>query len=361
MRVLHAYKDVWPPVAGGIERHIDLLRRHQPAGVLVGARRLRGTAVRTPFGSERRAGELARVWSVPLAPTYPVHLARARADVVHLHAPNPIGEVSALLARPAAPMVVSVHADIVRQAAMLPVYRRVMRALLDRSAAVITGSAGIRDTSPLLEGHRDRARVIPYGIDTDFLAPGAADPAAVAALRRRYGTPLVVCVGRLVYYKGFDELAAALAPLDASLVVVGSGPQEPQVQALAAGQARVFATGHLDDAGVRAHLAAADVFALASTSRAESFGVATIEAQAMGLPAVITDTGSGTLETIDAGRTGLAVAPRDVGALRAALAELLGDEARRTTMGVAARERAVERFGAARMAADVSAVYAEVL
>ncbi|MEJ7891584.1 MAG: glycosyltransferase [Solirubrobacteraceae bacterium] len=361
MRVLHAYKDVWPPVAGGIERHVDLLRRHRPAGVLVGARARRGSVVLTPHGSERRVGELARVWSVPLAPAYPVHLARARADVIHLHSPNPIGELSALLARPAAPLVVSVHADIVRQAAALPAYCRLMRALLDRSAAVITGSEGIRESSPLLEGHRDRARVIPYGIDTDFLSPGAAGPQTVAALRRRYGAPLVICVGRLVYYKGFDELVAAVSDLDASLVIVGSGPLEAHVAALAAAHPRVFATGHLADDELRAHLAAADVFTLASTSRAESFGVATIEAQAMGLPAVVTDTGSGTLETIADGRTGLAVPARDVGALREAIADLLADDARRAAMAIAARDRAVERFGAGRMARDVAAVYEDAL
>ena len=62
---------------------------------------------------------------------------------------------------------------------------------------------------------------------------------------------------------------------------------------------------------MRRHLAAADLFVLPSTSRAESFGLATAEAQAMGMPAVVTDVGTGTTEAIAPGETGVAVPPRN--------------------------------------------------
>ncbi len=57
--------------------------------------------------------------------------------------------------------------------------------------------------------------------------------------------------------------------------------------------------GRVGDEEHRTFLAAADCFVLPSANRAESFGIATVEAQAMGLPAVVTEVGTGTTEVIE--------------------------------------------------------------
>ncbi len=122
----------------------------------------------------------------------------------------------------------------------------------------------------------------------------------------------------------------------------------------------VHLLGELDDGELVAHLAASDCFALASTSRAESFGIAVAEAQAAGLPAVVTDTGTGTAESVEDGVTGFVVAPRDPRALAGALASLLADEDRRRRMGAAARERAVRLHSLHERAAEVMDLYRQV-
>ena len=99
--------------------------------------------------------------------------------------------------------------------------------------------------------------------------------------------------------------------------------------------------GAVDEDELVALLAAGDCFVMSSTSRAESFGIAVAEAQAMGLPAVVTDTGSGTVEAVEDGVTGIVVPPSDPAALAAGIRDLLADEERRRAMGAAARERAV--------------------
>src|SRR5436189_223135 len=83
-------------------------------------------------------------------PTSPRWLRRLPSDIVHVHMPNPLGELSALLAAGDRPLVFSYHADIVRQARFLPAYRRLVDACLNRAAAVVVGSRRVAESSPLL-------------------------------------------------------------------------------------------------------------------------------------------------------------------------------------------------------------------
>jgi rhamnosyl/mannosyltransferase len=111
------------------------------------------------------------------------------------------------------------------------------------------------------------------------------------------------------------------------------------------------------EAQLRTVLAAADCFVLPSVHRTESFGLATLEAQAMGVPAVVTDVGTGTVEAIEDGKTGIVVPPGDPRALAEGIRAILGDEARRRAMGTAGRERAIDRFSARTMAERLLTVY----
>ncbi|HEY5199186.1 MAG TPA: glycosyltransferase [Solirubrobacteraceae bacterium] len=360
--VLHVYKDVHPDVHGGIERHIDDLRRLPgvESSVLVGSRSRRTRIRSVAGGAEVAVGELGRLLSAPLAPTFPLWLHRMPADVVHLHLPNPTGEVAALVASAGRPIIASYHADIVRQAVLLPLYAPVVDAVLRRAAVVVSGTHAMLRTSPLLSKHAGRARVIPYGVDTDRLSPAAADPAAVTALRRRFGARVVVATGRLVYYKGFDRLIRLAERVDASIVIAGTGPLSAELGALAARAPRAHLLGSVTDAQLRDVLAAADVFVLPSVNRAESFGIATLEAQSMGLPAVVTDVGTGTVEAIEPDHSGIVVASGDDDALVRALRTLLDDVDLRARFGVCARARAVAGFSMRATADRWARLYAEV-
>jgi len=364
-RILHVYKDVHPEVPGGIERHVDDLRRHVTdaiSDVLVARRGVRPTSERaTPTGREVAVWQFGRALSAPLTAGYPRRLRRMAPDLIHLHMPNPTAELSILSAPRGTPLVVSYHADIVRQARLLPVYRLLISRVLQRADVVISGTQRLAETSPFLQGVADKIQVIPYAVDVATFDRSSVDAAELSAARGAPGSPTVIATGRLVYYKGFAQLIALANRLDGRLVIVGGGPLEKELRAQAAGQADVVLTGQVSDRVLRAHLAAADVFVLPSVNRAESFGIATIEAQSMGLPAVVTDVGTGTVEAVQDGVTGCVVPCSDADALVAAINALLGDRARRAAMGRAARERAVERFDVHRSAQAHRAVYRSLL
>jgi glycosyltransferase involved in cell wall biosynthesis len=363
VRVVHVYKDIYPPVLGGVERSIDALRSALPdvtSDVLVCAREPR-TSVRTGrHGRETRVAELGRVLSVPLAPTFPRWLARQPADVVHLHMPNPTGELAALWSANGTPLLVSYHADVVRQAALLPVYRHLVARALRRASRIVVAGARVAATSDPLRPFADKVTVVPFGIDVSRFDPAAVPGERRRALRERLGSPLVVAVGRCVHYKGFEILIDAARGLDATVVIIGDGPRLPALRRRAARLPRVHLPGLLGDEELIAHLAAADCFVLPSVNRAESFGIATIEAQAMGLPAVVCDVGTSTVEAIEPGATGLVVPPGDPRALAEALRALLADPPRRKAMGRAARDRVLARHDARALASRWTALYAEV-
>lgn len=81
----------------------------------------------------------------------------------------------------------------------------------------------------------------------------------------------------------------------------------------------------------------------------------------MGLPAVVTDTGSGTIEAVEDGVTGTVVPPAQPAALVDAVNGLLADDGRRHAMAAAARERTVARHSLAERANEMGEIYRRVL
>lgn len=179
----------------------------------------------------------------------------------------------------------------------------------------------------------ERITVIPNGVERDFLE---VEPAAA-----RNGGPLeALFVGRLTNWKGVDTLLLALRELDGvRLSVLGEGPQYPALVALA-GQLglreRVRFLGRADRLAVRDAMRRSHALVLPSLY--EGHAHALLEAGALGLPCIASRCG-GNPEVIRDGENGLLVPPQDVAALRSALARLATDEALRSRLGEAARER----------------------
>jgi len=106
-------------------------------------------------------------------------------------------------------------------------------------------------------------------------------------------------------------------------------------------------------------LQTADAVVLPSTSRAEGFGLAIAEAQACGVPAVTTDVGTGTAQTVADGVSGRVVTPNDAAALTAGLAWCL-DPVHATARRAAARRHAETALSAAHMTDAVVGVYTQL-
>jgi len=201
--------------------------------------------------------------------------------------------------------------------------------------------------------HAQRIEVIPFGIDLRrYLEADESHSTRARLLRARYAPPVILFVGRLVYYKGVEVLLDAMVQCPGTLIIAGDGPLADTLRdrADSLGIARRVAfTKTLSDEDLLAYFLAADVFVMPSTHRTEAFGIAQVEAMACGLPVVSTDLPTGVPWVNQHGVTGLVVPPADSAALADAIRRLIEDEALRRKMGDAGRRRAAERFSREQM------------
>lgn len=214
-------------------------------------------------------------------------------------------------------------------------WRRRMRDFyVDRSAAVVTVSAGLADEMRGSGVPASKLHVIPNGRDPAVYRPG----------RPEAGTPQVIFVGHLDDQKRPHLFISVIAELRRRGVVcraamVGGGPLLADVTRT--GQAAgVEVLGPRDD--VPSLLA--DSHVLLSTSRPpEGMPGVLIEAGMASLPAVTTDV-PGAREVVVDGVTGLVVAVDDEAGLADSVETILRDRDLRDRMGDAARERCVAEF-----------------
>src|SRR6266404_1922817 len=167
--------------------------------------------------------------------------------------------------------------------------------------------------------------------------------------------PRIVSVGRLVAFKGFDDLIDACAELarrriDFVCDIIGDGPLRETLQAKIEQldlSSRVNLLGSLSQGAVLEKLQAADIFALASTTDAQGatdvFPTVILEAMASPRPVVSTRL-AGIPELVVDGQTGMLTPPGDSVALAHALEQLLRDPEMRLGFGDAGRARIEQDF-----------------
>jgi glycosyltransferase involved in cell wall biosynthesis len=364
VRILGIGKFYPPEYHGGIETAITslndrLVRQGTAVTYVVSA--VRGRGGDGDVGGVRvvRAASLGTVLSQPLSPGLIAAVRREAGDVLHLHHPNPLGDIAALADR-GRPLVVTQHSDIVRQRLLRPLYGFLVRSVFARARAIAVASEQFLRVSRELRGFERKVRVIPYGIDPGRFDATAAVLEDAARLRAMWGGgPVVLAVGRLVGYKGFDVLIRAMEGLDARLVIVGEGPESGRLRAIAG--RRVTLAGPVSEADLPAYYHAAEVFCLPSLTIAEAFGIVLLEAMACRKPLVTTSIPTGVSAVNRDEETGLVVPPGEVGPLREALRALLGDVARRREMGGAARRVLEREYTSALMAEHYLTLYREAL
>jgi glycosyltransferase involved in cell wall biosynthesis len=356
------------PHTGGIETHLRLLCESLRGAIDVeaivfnaGRKTLRKPEEGVPV---TRCGSLFTVASSPVSPAMAWELSNRKYDVLHLHAPNPFAAAAYLTSRkPSHALVVSHHSDIVRQARLKKLVNPMMRQVLKRADAILVASPNYLASSKELEPFVAKCRVVPYGINLEELAPDAEALSLAASIRERYPGPIVLSVGRLVYYKGFDVAIEAMQDVPATLLIIGEGPLRGSLEAKARSlhvDSNVVFVGEVQSQRLLPYYLAADVFVLASVARSEAFGIVQLEAMACQVPVVNTALDSGVPFVSRHGDSGLTVPPGDASALATAIRHLLGDANLRKHYGQRGRARVEAEFSVGQMSAEILRTYHEV-
>ena len=322
------------------------------------------------IGRTRRYGSRREVLRNVLA--YAEFLHQFKPDVIHVQHPlerctyaRMVRNVDKL----SVPLVVTAHSLFGEHED--ETIQRVMAPNLRAADRVIAVSEHIADQAVQLGVERGRIRVIRSGVDTQRFRPRDR-----ALARQRLGLAgearVVLFVGNLEPRKQVDVLLHATGRLrsrvpDVLVFIVGTGAsagaldQTSRLVRLTAElglEECVRFVGRLGEEDLLAAYAAADVFALPSSSEAQ--GIAALEAMACGLAVVASRVG-GLIGTIADGETGCLVASGDPDGLADALADLLSNPQRRSAIGAAARAAVEERFAWRRTVDATIEVYREVL
>ncbi|SFB24547.1 glycosyltransferase family 4 protein [Cellulomonas marina] len=342
MRVALVTESFLPHVNGvsrSVVRVLDELSRHgHPALVLApgepparvhGARVVRLRSVPLP-------GHAGLALGVPSARTLERHLRAFGPDVVHLASPFLTGGPAVrAAARLGVPTVAVYQTDVAGFAARYGLGAAAeaawWRVRAVHEAADLT-LAPSRIAAADLEDHGvPRVRLWPRGVDTAAFHPAHRDP----RLHRRLAPDdevLVGYVGRLAPEKRLEDLRAVAGLPGVRLVVVGDGPERARLERLLPG-ARFL--GVRTGAALSRLVATLDV--AVQPGPHETFCQSAQEAMAAGVPVVAVGAG-GVAELVAPSRTGWLYPPGDLPTLRARVADLAGDAAKRRAMGRAARE-----------------------
>jgi glycosyltransferase involved in cell wall biosynthesis len=299
---------------------------------------------------------------------------KLRPHVVHTHTAKAgaVGRVAVLLSgvRPRPLVVHTFHGHVLR-GYFGPLQEsgfRLLEKLLARGTdALVAVSPQVRDDLVGLGvAPAERFVVVRLGIELEERVGG--DGEARARTRQLLGVPdgrfLVGWMGRMTAVKRTDDVLLAFKELrdrgvDAALCLVGDGPDRTGLEerAYELGIARhLFSLGYQD--AVADWYAAFDVLILPSAN--EGTPVSVIEALAARRPVVATDVG-GVSDVVRDGIDGFLVEAGDTTALAERLAVLAGDEALRTRMGEAGRERVLQRYAVSRLVDDVDRLYRSLL
>jgi glycosyltransferase involved in cell wall biosynthesis len=309
-----------------------------------------------------RVASMGKFFSCSIAPSYLLWARKFNPDVIHVHLPNPLAELSALLTNRDIPVVAQFHSDVVRQRNLLKLYGPFLDAFYRRASCIVVPTPRHIDISRFVSKYRDKCRIVPFGIPVARFELDEAGRTKVDQLRDEL--PVVLCVGRLVSYKGLEFLIRALQNIKARLRIIGIGPLEASLKELAHRQGvadRVEFLGEVSNQDLVVHYHACDVFVLPSITNAEMFGVVQLEAMACRKPVISTDLPTGVSWVNQHGKTGYIVPPGNVEELAKSIGYLIANRRLREEMGEAGRIRVEQHFTAEKMAAAMLDVYRELI
>lgn len=248
-------------------------------------------------------------------------------DLIFLHYPFPLGFIAHTLFSRNKNLVIWYNSDIVRQKFLEIFFKPFHLYTLKKSKKIFVSNPNLIESSNYLKKFKEKCIVIPFGIDLDYFKENEDIKKEAEEIRKKFGEPLVLSVGRLAYYKGFEYLIKAGKEIKAKVLIIGEGKLRDKLLKLISDfnlENKVFIIPSVED--LRPYYLACDVFVLPSIHKSEAFGIVILEAMAFGKPIISTELGTGTSWINVNNETGFVVKPKNEKELAEKINLLLKDK-----------------------------------
>lgn len=283
---------------------------------------------------------------------------------IHISTPGTVGLLGLLIARVMdIPVAGTYHTDIPQYVRSLTNDEFLEQAawsymiwFYSQMEEVLVPSSGTREQLQARGLPPERMKPLPRWVDTDVYCPEMRNPSFWKSRGIGLGRTVLLYVGRVSREKGLELLVAAFRELvdsgaSIALAIIGDGPYREEMETALAGYPAVF-TGYLAGELLQCGYASADLFVFPSAT--DTFGNVVLEAQASGLPVIVSDEG-GPRELMIDGETGVVFRAGSKDSLVAAIRSALSNPDRISCMGHSARNFTLEK------APDSSQTYSTIL
>ena len=283
---------------------------------------------------------------------------------IHISTPGTVGLLGLLIARMMdIPVAGTYHTDIPQYVRSLTNDEFLEKAawsymiwFYSQMEEVMVPSAGTRQQLHSQGLPHERMKPLPRWVDTDAYSPELRNPSFWKGRGIGLGRTVLLYVGRVSREKGLEMLVQAFSELvdsgaPVALAVIGDGPYRAEMEASLFAYPALF-TGYLAGEQLQRGYASADLFVFPSAT--DTFGNVVLEAQASGLPVIVSDEG-GPCELMIDGETGSVFRAGSTSDLVSAIRRMLAEPLKITLMGLNARRFTLDK------APDSAATYSTIL
>lgn len=306
MKILQLAK-YYPPIYGGIELVEKMMTKaHVENGdfVTIHAFDKKDEIQLGEFGEKIfRLKENIKILNAPFSFKYYLQFRKwilnDKPNVIYVHLPNPfmhevIRANKKLLIELDVKVIAVYHSDIINKSIFGDIYNFYFSMTVSVYDQIIVSSEKLWKSSAILSAlDENKRKVVPFCIEEDIVQIPPK-----AAIKKK-----LVSIGRFVPYKGFDFLIHALNDSDYELHIIGNGPLLKKLKQIAA--KNIFIHTDLKHHEKNKLISSSDIMIVASTNRAEAYGMTIVEAFSFGIPVVASNINSGVTFLVQNEITGL--------------------------------------------------------
>jgi len=233
-----------------------------------------------------------------------------KSDIVHVHAPNILAFMVLLLPL-RRKIIVHWHSDIIHYHNFRFIIRPIENFILNKATRIVCATQNYYESSKILSKYESKISIIPYGIKKNKHGQNIISNKIKVLVKKLRHKKIIISVGRLIKYKGFDKLVDVgnFLSEDCIILIIGNGPLKYSLsQKIIKNklQNKVRILNNISNEDLAFLLTNSNLYCCLSINRQESFGISLIEALMHKLPIYSEDiAGSGVSYVNSNGVTGI--------------------------------------------------------